>query len=1121
MKKRAFKAALLFVEVTALIVAVFAAVAAVAYVRLQQGPLSLGVFKLSAAFAVESRLPRGYDAQMDGLALVQRNDRFLIQFQALKIYNEENEFIAGAETIDVLFAAHDMFSRNFGPQAVEATGAKFRIVRNAEQKLKIPATRGRRMFENSETLFDRGLMREAFERAEMRDAEITFLDVSSGRSWISENATVLLQKTGTGLSGAVTGAVDLGEGSAEINADATYDQESGVINVTIAGENFPIGDILTTFYGDSASVIEAPVSGIASVELNRDGDVRASAFSARIGKGVLTLAGVNAPINFVEWETGFDPESNRFSIDRFAYDVAGNSGDATGHVSLVFGNDVRDPRQVRFDLQAADLVVTVDKRLPEPLQIEQAEVRGVYEVVDRKLGFEEFSLGFLDVSVEGEFGFTAPRIGPDGERPSPGVTANIALDGELSPERLLRIWPLGVAMGARDWVEDRMAAATIDNIRAVMDLPSGAVNADGLMPDETLTVTFDVRDAKAFYVKEMTPITDASGSGILRGNSFRLKADRARVGKVAISEGDVAFPLFIPKWEPTYYRFTATGQSEDMLAILDEAPLNLLSKINLQPDQFKGKAEARVEIMRPNKRDVEPEEYEYRGEASFEAMTISGFAGDVDLENAKGSVSLKPRSLTVTADASLVEAPIDIVWTKNFFASDGPSLLSFSGVLDASVADLFGLSLRQYVRGEVAATAKMVGEIDNFEKLTIGADFKNAALSLDLLGWEKPAGAPARGDIEMSFEGARFDMNRISIEGDGVSVNGALGFYDGALDVASFPMFQLDDAADVSIAAVRQKGGALDITLTGAHLNAGPSILHYTKGAGSPGANKDRDLWGEGLALTVRLDSLELRKGVVYQDASLDLWRNERSLQALNFTALNQGGSPLRVNMVQTGESAGPKRRIEARTSDLGDFLKGVTGLISLEGGQGSMAFDFDDDNDNAITGEIEARGLHVINAPLLARLFSVGSLDGLSNLLQGEGIDLSYAYGNFSYRENVLSLSEFRATGPSVGITTQGDVSFAPEGQLALSGAVAPVYQLNSALGAAPIIGDILVGKEGEGIVALSYSVNGERAAPNIFVNPLSALTPGVFRQLFQPVRPELETPAPAPTGDAIELEE
>ena len=82
------------------------------------------------------------------------------------------------------------------------------------------------------------------------------------------------------------------------------------------------------------------------------------------------------------------------------------------------------------------------------------------------------------------------------------------------------------------------------------------------------------------------------------------------------------------------------------------------------------------------------------------------------------------------------------------------------------------------------------------------------------------------------------------------------------------------------------------------------------------------------------------------------------------------------------------------------------------------------------------------------------------------------------------------------------------------------PIYALNSALGNAPIIGDILVGKKGEGLLAFSYRVSGETGNPSVFVNPLSALTPGIFRQIFQPQQLNNAAPAEAETPRPLEPE-
>jgi len=1121
MKKRAAKAAVLFIEIVAIGVAVLAAGAAYLFVRLQQGPVGLNALKQSAAFAIESRLPKGYEAAIGDMAIVKTDDLFRLRVSDLQISDIDAKPAAFAKTVEFVFSPSDFAERNIGPRTIEAVGAEFRVVRNAEQTLKVPAARGRggrSLFQSSSRMIGDGLLRSAFQKAEMRSAVVTFLDEASGRSWVSDNAVVVIERTPAGLQGALTGDIDLDGAAASLSANATYKETDGVISVNVEGEDFPVGDILTMFYGDGAGVVHAPVSGAGAITMTREGNVRASRFEASVGAGFLRLGAAKAPIEAIELKTGFKPDANQFEIERFSYDVAGNRGSASGLVALTFSNDLRSPKSISFDLDADDIIVNLPGRLPEPLPIVSAEFTGAYEVKTRALNLSALSLALLETQISGAFGYQAPRRPADHPNPSPGVTANIVVDGVLDPERLLRIWPRGVAMGARDWIEDRMETARITDIAAVMNLAPGAVDEDGLMPDDALELTFKADNAKAYFVKQMTPITNASGAGVLRGNSFSMTVDRARVGEVEITEGEVAFPTFIPKWEPTYYRFLATGRSETILGVLDEAPLNLLSKTNLSPEQFAGDASARIEIMRPNKREAAPDEYEYRGEATFENMTIAGFGVDEStLTGAAGTVSLKPRSITVEGDAEFSDTPLNLVWRKNFFEEDGPSNLTVSGAFAPSIGDFFGLSLRNMFGGVIDATVNIVGEIGAYEKLTLSGDFEEAWIRLGLFGWEKETGAPASGEIAMTYREGGVDFDRVSVSGDGVAISGAASFANGALEAASFPIFYLENAVDLSLVARRNARGALDATATGAYYNAGPAVLQFTKGQSDASAGSDDNAapWGAGIAATVRVDQLELRKNVVYQDASFDLRRGPEALEALNFSALNQDGGPLRVTMADTADETGPARRINVRSSDLGGFLKGVFGLTSMEGGEGSMAVYFGGDVEG-LAGEIEARNMHVVNAPLLARLFSAGSLDGLANLVQGEGIDLSYAYGEFSYDGGAVSLRDFRATGPSVGMTAEGNVSFASDGAIALNGAVAPLYQINSMLGAAPIIGDILVGRKGEGILALSYSVSGERAAPNVSVNPLSALTPGIFRQMFEPANKLPETAPPPNPVDA-----
>ena len=87
------------------------------------------------------------------------------------------------------------------------------------------------------------------------------------------------------------------------------------------------------------------------------------------------------------------------------------------------------------------------------------------------------------------------------------------------------------------------------------------------------------------------------------------------------------------------------------------------------------------------------------------------------------------------------------------------------------------------------------------------------------------------------------------------------------------------------------------------------------------------------------------------------------------------------------------------------------------------------------------------------------------------------------------------------------------------LNGVLVPSFGVNSVLGGVPIIGDLIVGREGEGIFSITYSVTGTLEKAQVAVNPLSAVTPGILRRIFEnpsdtsipsalPVDPNLKPP-------------
>jgi hypothetical protein len=115
-----------------------------------------------------------------------------------------------------------------------------------------------------------------------------------------------------------------------------------------------------------------------------------------------------------------------------------------------------------------------------------------------------------------------------------------------------------------------------------------------------------------------------------------------------------------------------------------------------------------------------------------------------------------------------------------------------------------------------------------------------------------------------------------------------------------------------------------------------------------------------------------------------------------------------------------------------------------------------------------------------------------------GEGMTLDSLDMPFSSKNNVISVRGARVAGPAIGASADGYID-RPKSQIALKGSLVPAFGLNSIVSNVPVLGDILASKKGEGIFGVTYSLSGDAEHPAVSANPLSMLTPGILRRIFE----------------------
>ena len=138
---------------------------------------------------------------------------------------------------------------------------------------------------------------------------------------------------------------------------------------------------------------------------------------------------------------------------------------------------------------------------------------------------------------------------------------------------------------------------------------------------------------------------------------------------------------------------------------------------------------------------------------------------------------------------------------------------------------------------------------------------------------------------------------------------------------------------------------------------------------------------------------------------------------------------------------------------------------------------------------------------PILTKLLTLASLQGIADILTGEGIRFDEFEMKFNNQENLIKIDEIYAIGPAISILMNGYVE--KNKVISLRGTLVPATTLNKTIGSIPFLGDILVGKKtGEGVFGVSFKIKGPPKNLETSVNPIKTLTPRFITRTLEKIK-------------------
>lgn len=371
------------------------------------------------------------------------------------------------------------------------------------------------------------------------------------------------------------------------------------------------------------------------------------------------------------------------------------------------------------------------------------------------------------------------------------------------------------------------------------------------------------------------------------------------------------------------------------------------------------------------------------------------------------------------------------------------------------------------------------------------AGLVTAALTIKDIGISKAVGTAGSLTATVTPAGDVTQLNDIDLAFGTVRAVGDLT-YDAkkGLQAASFSQFALSDGDSAQVDMAPMEGGYA-VRIRGSQLDLKPMLRQFF-GLGEGAGGVQATQFDQTIALDVQLDRALGYYATAAFNLDLDLLLRGTDMRRVNLAAQFSDGNAISI----TTNPAPRGRTMSVAFNDAGTILRLLGVYSQLAGGSGNLVMTTDRDQD-VEAGRLVMRDFAIVDEANVAEVLGNHS-DSRAAISQQNRLDFDLAEVDFQRSSDRVEVTNGLLAGATVGGTMRGFI-YTDRRQYDLTGTYVPLFGLNNAFQQIPILGPILGGRPGEGLVGVTFAVQGALDKPQFRINPLSALVPGAFRELFE----------------------
>ncbi len=667
------------------------------------------------------------------------------------------------------------------------------------------------------------------------------------------------------------------------------------------------------------------------------------------------------------------------------------------------------------------------------------------------------------------------------------VNGSIRLQGDFSLSSLpvnhvQDYWPTPVTARTREWIFQHISGGNLAKADGRFDLNIDEIKAKKTINKKDILINLNLDGTSISYMEGVPPVNSVKAKVLITGADVSFNVDSATILNTKILKASGVIPDLANSKSRVEVKAEVHGDLQELVNIAyahAEVP-------NVKYKNLKGSAHTNIDVVVP----IQDEDLTLKDISLYATSKIT----NASMQNIYKNFSAKDGMLnavyknhnTSVVGTAKVNDKFDISLNANIDLLKDIQKITVKSKMNWDDIKKLGYPKPEYFNNSFVAGIEL-NEDKNGSKEIIDLDLTGSTVYIKNFGIKKKIGEPSNIRFSMSEKDSFVDITSYEVSFGNFYSTGQsklskdlkdiifINSNDTKLGKSNFRFsYKQSDKKDV----VNIVGDSLDL-----------SSISF--GGGSGGGDEKSDKSGRGIALFAKVAKLYLKNDVMLLKPQIEI---DCSVERCNKVLLSgdfDNGSYMKLDMAYP--------TLKLNSNNAGYTIKALGVSERVANGTMDLTGSF---NGDRFSGNLNVNDFQLIKAPVLAKLLSVVSItvtsfEGISNLIGNSGVKFERLVCPMTYQDGVVAVKECAAKGNTLALTANGTVDIKKD-KIDINGVVVPENIVNQVLKNVPILKDIFGNKTENEAIGANFTVTGSTDDPEVHSNPLSLLTPGFLRNIF-----------------------